>query len=1027
MKKLVVLFSCILMATAGAMMGAVTTGTIQVIVTDNSGAPLPGVTVSAAAEDVSTTRTDVTNADGTVNLISLAPSTRYVVDANLEGFGKAQTRNVVVRSAQTATVRMTLAMAAVSESITVTADAPIVDTTSAAAGQELTLELTESLPTGRSYQSYLELVPGVLPARAGNPASRSGVNYSDIAGDLGQSTDNFYYIEGINVTDPVTGTFGANLNTEIIQEQKVLTGGIPAEFAGAPGLLSSVVTKAGSNNFSGSLNYYTQNEGLVADNEHSPAESFSTYDTAVTLGGPIVRDKAWFFGSYRMINRETDVTAQDSLSLLRTVENESRQAFGKLSWQVTDKDRLALTYTDDPTEISGQVNRQLLNTRDFTQEQGGNRYIAEYNRVFSSNFLLDAAVGKHNGEVSTAAAIDDIRNSVIFWSEDARSLSDEQLGGEGNININERDTDFMKGSLEGLFDTNWGSHTLKFGGEAEEHINFRNSNFVGGAQYTSLANIWGGRGVTAGHISAGEAPGQTCPNPPDEGCPWSALEFDVNNASDFGGLINTINASPDRAFFYNLLDLNRDGTITSQEAAQAIVFNSTAGNPHGAINYQRDLQTAEGPQETTTDGLVFYLQDTWQMGQWAVNLGVRAERWEHFATTGENIFTFDWTYAPRISAIYDILGNGRQKVSAYYGRYYDPIRLNMTNFAGTLTGRILEEQVWIQDRWVTYRTRGGPVVQDAFFAPTTKTPYTDEYQLSYQIDLGRNMSFETNLVRRHTRDILEDYDLSIYADDANCLSSDPDAQANCHYSEGFGVGNPGAANSLYLGLDYFGYTANPGSNFVIATLAGGKRDYDGIDLIFRKRWGNNWQMLSSYTWSDAKGNTNSDSNADFQGDVLFLDPRAPNQYGRQPGSIEHLFKVAGSYRAFNRLELGAVYNWNSGAYSSRTFRASGRNLPIRIPTGDAFEFGGVTARWIEEGAVGGVKNPSYGTLDLRAQWNQPIARTTLELFLDVFNVLDDQATIRTQDLVAGNGGISFGQPLTFVEPRRFFLGARLLF
>lgn len=999
MKKLVVLFSCILMASAGAMMGAVTTGTIQVIVTDNTGAPLPGVTVTAAAEDVSTTRTDVTGADGMVNLISLAPSTRYVVDANLEGFGKAQTRNVNVRSAQTATVRMTLTMAAVSESITVTADAPIVDTTSAATGQELTLELTESLPTGRSYQSYLELVPGVMPGRAGNPASRSGVNYSDIAGDLGQSTDNFYYIEGINVTDPVTGTFGANLNTEIIQEQKVLTGGIPAEFAGAPGLLSSVVTKAGSNNFSGSVNYYTQNEGLVADNEHSAQESFSTYDTAVTLGGPIMRDKAWFFGSYRIIQREDDVTAQDTLALLRTVENESRQAFGKLSWQVTDKDRLALTYTDDPTEISGQRTRTVLNSRDFAQEQGGSRFIAEYNRVFSSNFLLDLAGGKHNGEVSRSPAINEIRNTAIFQTADVRTLADEQLGGEGNQNIDERDTDFYKGSVEGLFDTNWGSHTLKFGGEAEEHINFRNSNFVGGAQYASLAGKYIGAGITAGDISAGG---------------WSVLEFDVFNASDFGGLINTINASPDRAFFYNLLDLNHDGTISSAEAAQAIRFNATTGNPHGIVNYQRDVQTAEGPQETTTDGLVFYLQDTWQMGKWAVNLGVRAERWEHFATTGENIFTFDWTYAPRISAIYDLLGNGRQKVSAYYGRYYDPIRLNMTNFAGTLTGRIIEEQLWIQDRWVTYRTRGGPVVQDAFFAPTTKTPYTDEYQLSYQIDLGRNMSFETNLVRRHTRDILEDYDLHIYADEEG-------------YDEGFGAGNVDAANSLWLGYDYFGYTQNPGSNFVIATLAGGKRDYDGLDLIFRKRFGNNWQMLSSYTWSDAKGNTNSDSNADFQGDVLFLDPRAPNQYGRQPGSIEHLFKVAGSYRAFNRLELGAVYNWNSGAYSSRTFRASGRNLPLRVPTAAAYEFGGVKARWIEEGAVGGVKNPAYGTLDLRAQWNQPIARTTLELFLDIFNVLDDQATIRTQDLVAGIGGVSFGQPLTFVEPRRFYVGARLLF
>ena len=120
------------------------------------------------------------------------------------------------------------------------------------------------MPTGRSYQSYLQLVPGVLPddpEAAGNPASKSGLHYRDIGGDAGVSRDNFYYIDGINVTDGVTGTFGANLNTEIIQEQQVLTGGIPAEYVGAPGLLSSVVTKSGANQLSGSVNYFFQNDG----------------------------------------------------------------------------------------------------------------------------------------------------------------------------------------------------------------------------------------------------------------------------------------------------------------------------------------------------------------------------------------------------------------------------------------------------------------------------------------------------------------------------------------------------------------------------------------------------------------------------------------------------------------------------------------------------------------------------------------------------------------------------------------------
>ena len=92
----------------------------------------------------------------------------------------------------------------------------------------------------------------------------------------------------------VTGTFGANLNTEIIQEQQVLTGGIPAEYVGAPGLLSSVITKSGTNQFTGSVNYFFQNDGLVAEDQNASDQGFSRFDTAVTGGGPIVPDAAWW-------------------------------------------------------------------------------------------------------------------------------------------------------------------------------------------------------------------------------------------------------------------------------------------------------------------------------------------------------------------------------------------------------------------------------------------------------------------------------------------------------------------------------------------------------------------------------------------------------------------------------------------------------------------------------------------------------------------------------------------------------------
>ena len=134
-------------------------------------------------------------------------------------------------------------------------------------------------------------------------------------------------------------------------------------------------------------------------------------------------------------------------------------------------------------------------------------------------------------------------------------------------------------------------------------------------------------------------------------------------------------------------------------------------------------------------------------------------------------------------------------------------------------------------------------------------------------------------------------------------------------------------------------------------LAGGARDYQGLELTFRQRLRRNWQALAAYTYGDATGNTNSDSNADFQGDVIWLDPRAPHQWGDQPGSIAYLFKISTSYHWDRRFQIGANWRWNSGTLASRTFRASRRNLPIRVEPGEEFEFAGITRRWLSPAAA----------------------------------------------------------------------------
>ncbi|MGE0444707.1 MAG: carboxypeptidase regulatory-like domain-containing protein [Vicinamibacterales bacterium] len=969
-----------------------TTGSITVVVEDAQGGRLPGVTVSARAADTVTTRSTVTNAEGTAALEALAPSAQYVVTAELAGFQTRTIENVLVRSGQVATVNAQLGVAGVTEAVTVSASAaPVIDVTNATIGQDITLTLTESLPTGRSYQSYLQLVPGVMPddpVQSGNPASKSGLNYSDIRGEMGISADNVFFFDGINVTDPVTGTFGANLNTEIIQEQNVITGGITAEFVGTPGLISNVVTKSGSNAFSGSVNYFFQNSSLVAENENAANEEFSTKDNAYTFGGPLVRDRAWFFGSYRYSNRQDDVVTLDTREFMRTVDNTQHQGFAKVTWSPSNADLLSFTYLSDPTEISGRRQTDITNARDRSREQGGHRYGVTYNRVFQ-NALVDLGFNKHNGEVSDFSVIRESANEILFRGTDTRTLADEQLGGFGRDLIDQRDNLNFRGSLQ----YTWNRHEFKGGFDWNKHENFRDTLYQNSALFESVA-------VRHGAVTAADVAGSN----------WNRLAFDHSNPSDFNGFIDTVNASSNRAAYYAAFDTNGDGTISQTELGESLIFNSTAGNPNSQINYDRTFQASTGAQETSSRGLSFFVQDQFTVGdRLTFNLGLRTERWEHFATTGENIFTFDWAVAPRLSAVYDVTGRGTQKASVYFGRYYDPIRNNMTNFAGTLTGSVHEEQVYALGNWVTYRTRGGATVQDAFFAPTTKTPYTDDFQLGYEIDLGRGMSFGSIYTKRWTRDILEDYDLHLYADEA-------------------GYGGPiNHPDSLYLGLDYFGYSENPGSNFVIGTLAGGERNYQGLEFVFRKRFSNNWQFLTSYNWNDAEGNTNSDSNADFQGDVLFLDPRAPNQYGTQPGLVSHLFKGAGSYRFDFGLQLGMTFNWNSGTHASRTFLASSRNLPIRVSTADAFDFAGITTRWIAPNTVGVLENPSYGTVDLRVQYDRQIGGATAEAFIDVFNLANNQTGIRNQDLVAGQGTLVFGQPIQWMTPRRAFVGVRRRF
>jgi len=695
---------------------------------------------------------------------------------------------------------------------------------------------------------------------------------------------------------------------------------------------------------------------------------------------------------------EIDVSDLDAGTVLRTSTASSDLGFGKLTAQITDNDFLSFSYFDDPYDQDATTSSTTLNNRDSASAQGGSNTNLTWTHSFDKG-VLTVSKSSHEGESSTLAANSDTRNDVAYTDTAEATLAARNKGGLGSNSINFSNKD----ELSVTYDFNINNHEIKVGYLKTENERLENLVYTGdSAQYTSI-------GTSDIGISYADYLNTT----------WNGVT-DVSD-DDEARVLTAGNAI---ASFVTAYDTDGSGAVDAAELAAA-TYNSTSGNPTGDVNVYRILQVEQAPLTLRSEGQAMFIQDTIYHGQWTFDVGFRAESYEHFGSDGSKIADFDWEIAPRMSVTYDINGDGRSKLYVYDGRYYDPIRTDMTGFAGTLNGSVREEQIYLADQWITYRTRGGAQEQDAYFSPNTKTPYTDELILGYSQLIGEDKSISVTYTDRKTKDIMEDFGAYVYScggpegavTPAGCPSYGYDAADG-----GYGILN----TDFGLPLSYFGWDAYPNSNYIIGTLAGGHRNYTGLEIAFRKRPTDDkpYSILASYTNNQAEGNSNSDGNADLQGDFDWLDPRAPNMYGPQSGNMEHQLKFAGTYQITEKLEAGMVFNWNSGYLYTKGKSVYSRNVPAQ---GEAYEVGGLSRNWIEN-QFGTEQAPSYYELDLRLKYTTNVmSDRELEVFVDVFNVLDNQAVIEVMPFVDGDGVYNFGEGNDWVSPRSFYLGARLSF
>ena len=231
---------------------AQTNGRIQGTVTDNSGAPVPGVSVTASSPSLQRAQSTTTDAKGEFRFASVPPGT-YTVKADLSGFKSVNQTGVVVGLDRTVTLALKMEVAGVAETVTVTGESPIIDTTSTTTGVNATAELFNRIPMARDIYAISRVAAGT---------QNDGIGMV-VYGSTG--AENNYIIDGLNTTGVELGTEAKQLNFDFVEEVEVKTGGLPAEYGRMTGGVVNVLTKSGGNTFKGDLFGFYEGGGLQSD------------------------------------------------------------------------------------------------------------------------------------------------------------------------------------------------------------------------------------------------------------------------------------------------------------------------------------------------------------------------------------------------------------------------------------------------------------------------------------------------------------------------------------------------------------------------------------------------------------------------------------------------------------------------------------------------------------------------------------------------------------------------------------------
>lgn len=620
LRALLAVTLCAVLA-ASAQAQTTPTGTISGEVTDTSGAVLPGVTVTVSSPSLQGTRSATTTEAGSY-IIPFLPAGEYAVVFELSGF-QSLTKKVRVQVAETIPLDARLAVAGLAEQLTVTAEAPSDFTQAPTAAASYKAELIDRLPVGRDIRGAVLLAPGTTSTGPGGNVTFSGA----------MSFEGLFLLDGVVLNETLRNQASLVFIEDAIEETKTSTAAISAEYGRFSGGVANVITKSGGNDFRGSLRVTFENDSwrALTPFEKGLAED-PRADTVVptyeaTLGGPILKDKLWFFGAGRM---KENTVAETTLFTNIVYDNvvDDKRFEGKLTWAITPRHTVKGAFTKRNRDEFNNTFEDVMDRASFYDSfQPEDLLAANYTGILSSKFFVEAQYSRRRlSFVGSGARFTDIERGTMILDRSRDSvrwnsptfcavcgLTPEQIAA-GELNEEKRNNQnaIVKGSYF-LSTTGFGSHNMVFGFDAFEDSR-KNNNWQSGSGYRLFAN-------------------------------------------------NTIFRGE------NLFPVVLPGTSDRDTAGAFIrwtpIFESTQGSR---------LRTYSA-----------FFNDAWRLNKWSFNVGVRWDRTDEKDQAGNRV-SDDQAWSPRLAASFDPTGDGRWTINAGFARYVMPITSGIADL-GSAAGR----------------------------------------------------------------------------------------------------------------------------------------------------------------------------------------------------------------------------------------------------------------------------------------------------------------------------------------------------